>query len=161
MPTPTYDLIEEKVLGSAATTVTFSSIPGTYKDIVFEVVLTGSDFPGLYFNGDTGNNYSNTYMLGNGTAVSNGRDSNSNQIGFIGTMDSTPFTGFANIMSYANTNVNKTVVLRSGAAGLRTSANVGLWRNTAAVTSVTFRTGNAVTNAYAAGCVFRLWGIAG
>ena len=37
MPTPTYDLLASSVLGSNTATVSFSSIPSTYQDLVLVV----------------------------------------------------------------------------------------------------------------------------
>jgi hypothetical protein len=56
----TYVAIAEQTLGTAAASVTFSSIPGTYTDLV--LVLSVQDASGntfaLQFNGDTSTNYS-------------------------------------------------------------------------------------------------------
>lgn len=170
MPTPTYDLIEEKVLGSAQASVTFSSIPGTYKDLVLEMTVRGTDTvnsaSGWWrINGDTGSNYSNTRLYGNGTSALSIRDSNQTQhrLGEIpgnnaGT--NTYNVGIIQLFSYANTNVNKTALVRNSSVSTGTLLDqfVELWRSTSAVTSITLT--NDLTN-WASGCVFRLWGVAG
>jgi hypothetical protein len=43
MPTPTYDLIESTALGSSASSITFSSIPSTYRDLVLVIDVIGTD----------------------------------------------------------------------------------------------------------------------
>ena len=159
MPTPTYDLIEEKVLSTSPSSVTFSSIPGTYKDLVLEWVgnISGTADVHMQFNGDTGSNYSRTYVTGDGTNPSSGRASNQTlfQFAYRGT---TIATTIAQIQSYANTNVNKTILSRDSGTQLNVTAYVGLWRSTSAITSILIApTSGTITS----GSVFRLWGVSG
>lgn len=162
MPTPTYDLISEQVLGSAAASVTFSSIPGTYKDLVLEIIgqlaPSASGSIAIRYNGDTTTNYSQTYLYGNGTAASSGRSSNVTYAygGDVG--DTQISTNFIHIMSYANTTTYKTALCRGAKADSGTNATVTLWRSTAAITTVLVA--NSTTNNFLSGSVFRLWGIA-
>lgn len=159
MGTPTYTLISETVLGSAQASVTFSSIPSTYKDLVMEVVGSGSTSISYYtqLNGDTGANYSTTWISGDGAAASSSRQSAMTAIWFGGV-----WTSIGNhqhqLMSYANTSVNKTMLGRSNNAGNQVSAMVGLWRSTAAVTSWTVY---AASGTWSTGSTFRLWGVVG
>lgn len=66
----TYTLIASNVLSSATTTITFSSIPSTYTDLVLKFTAR-TNYPSQYvspvirFNGDTGNNYSYTLASNN------------------------------------------------------------------------------------------------
>jgi hypothetical protein len=69
----TYTLISSNVLSGSAANVTFSSIPSTYTDLVLRMsVRTSSagtsDVVAIQFNGDTGNNYSYTFLSGNGSS---------------------------------------------------------------------------------------------
>ena len=67
----TYEPIATTTLGSAQASVSFSSFSG-YTDLVLVcVATTASDdqFLSVQFNGDTGSNYSNTYMTGNGSTA--------------------------------------------------------------------------------------------
>jgi hypothetical protein len=73
MPTPTYDLIASNVLGTATSSVSFTSISGSYRDLI--IVVNGLGNGGeinadLRFNSDSGNNYSFVRMRGSGTAAS-------------------------------------------------------------------------------------------
>lgn len=165
MPTPTYDLIEEQVLSSSAASVTFSSIPGTYKDLVLEVFGKNSGTTGdnvnATFNSDTGSNYSYTQVWGDGTSASTNRASNSTYLvaGIISySGDTGPSSSTAHIMNYANTNVNKTVLVRRDRSAAYAVATVNLWRSTAAITSMTL---TPSANSFASGCTFRLWGVSG
>jgi hypothetical protein len=75
----TYEAIATQTLGSAAASVTFSSIPGTYTDLVVVIagtLTTGSDNVSFQLNGDSGANYSVTVLTGDGSTASSGRASN-------------------------------------------------------------------------------------
>jgi hypothetical protein len=60
-------------------------------------------------------------------------------------------------MNYSNSTTHKTVFARSGSAYTGTNANVGLWRNTAAVTSATVANSSAAN--FDIGSTFSLYGI--
>lgn len=69
----TYTLVASNTLSSSAASVTFSSIPSTYTDLVVRISArrdTGS-FVSLFFrvNGSTGSNFSTTYLQGNGATA--------------------------------------------------------------------------------------------
>jgi hypothetical protein len=158
----TYEPIATTTLGSATTTVTFSSISGSYTDLVLVfdgTNVTGLASTGLRFNGDTGNNYSKTEINGSGTAVSSGRDTSASAA-YVGINSNISGNTIINIMNYANTTTYKTILGRGNVPGssvVGVRAAVGLWRNTAAITSV------SVTNGaynWTAGSTFTLYGIA-
>lgn len=155
----TYTPIATTTLGSAASSVTFSSISGTYTDLVVIFSGTGGSVDIQYqFNGDTGTNYSVTRLSGNGsTAVSN-RNTNyaSIEADYFAYANSTQTLNICNIMNYSNSTTNKTVLFRSNNASLGTDVGVGLWRNTAAITQVLIKT-NAST--FSTGSTFSLYGI--
>lgn len=146
----TYTPIASTVLTSTQASVTFSSISATYTDLV--LVISGTDNRGsnaaddsiqLTFNADTSTgstNYSWTAFYGTGSSAASGRGSNGRGIDayVIGTpAQSTPGVIISHIMSYANTNMWKTVLCRGGTGYALTSFNVGLWRSTAAIDSIT------------------------
>ena len=71
----TYTPIARQTLGSAAASVTFSSIPQGYTDLVLVMNLGAatSDYVQIVLNSDTANTlYSGTYLLGNGSSASSG-----------------------------------------------------------------------------------------
>jgi hypothetical protein len=161
----TYTQIASTTLGSAAATVTFSSIPGTYTDLVLLTAAsnTGGNGNGLaiQFNTDTASNYSKTYLYGDGTSVVSGRGTSQTNISISNMPISSTGVfgaGVANIQNYSNATTYKTVVSRGGAAntGMIVIAYVGLWRSTAAITTITLfsDTGNLAT-----GSTFSLYGI--
>ena len=155
--TATYEKIATTTLGSATSTVTFSSIPSTYTDlvIVFNGTSAGSHTAGLRFNSDTGSNYSNTYLFGESGATASGRASNTTSSSQF-YPNTTIGTAVINIANYSNTTTYKTILTRWSNTSNYALANVGLWRSTAAINTVLF-TGNS-TN-FQTGSTFTLYGI--
>ncbi len=158
----TYTQIASTTLGSAAASVTFSSIPGTYTDLVLVCdtkATSGTPNMRLQFNADTGTNYSSTVLAGNGSSAVSARYSTVAFIGvdYFGYSDTTNQKNtIINIMNYANTTTNKTTINRANNAASGTDAIVGLWRNTAAITSLVIATSGST---YVAGSTFNLYGI--
>jgi hypothetical protein len=162
----TYTPISTQTLSSAVTSITFSDIPQNYTDLVLVVGNFGMNISGsaarLRFNGDTGNNYSNTTVVGNGTVVGSGRESSQNSMRIIGASigpgTANNDTTIIHILNYASTTVNKTVLVRASLPLTDVYALVGLWRNTVAVNSITLRSFND-THTFNSGSTFTLYGI--
>lgn len=161
----TYTPIATTTLGSAQTTVTFSSISGTYTDLRF-VIVAGqtplNENMRWRYNSDSSGNYSWTQLLGNGTTASSSR-SNANITGLnlSGDLGGSAVTSLIkiDIMNYSNTTTNKTSITRfDSVQKSRAQVNVGLWRSTSAITSVTFDFSNG-TDTFVAGSTFTLYGI--
>jgi hypothetical protein len=167
----TYTPIASQTLSSAAASVTFSGIPQTYTDLVLVAAATGDrssnvDSLAIRFNSDSGSNYSYTYMTGeSSTGAISGRASNQTNIwcgNFTSNNVNNPSSIIIQIQNYSNTTTNKTTLSRgnpiAGGGYSAVNANVGLWRNTAAVTSVTVR--SETGNNFRSGSTFNLYGIA-
>ena len=111
----TYTPIATTTLGSNQSTVTFSSIPSTYTDLVLVCNATVSSANGtwyLEFNSDTGTNYSATVLKGNGTAASSDRLSTIYGIPWGGWSTGAPTTAnnaIIQINNYSNTTTYKSV----------------------------------------------------
>lgn len=133
----TYESIATTTLGSATNSITFSSIPQTYTDLILVVngTLNSTGNYSLRFNGDTGTNYSDTALFGDGTNAGSNRRS-TGTVAYIGIGGTSMVTTIANIMNYSNTTTNKTTIARSGDASQRVESRVSLWRSTAAITTV-------------------------
>lgn len=135
----TYEPIASTTVGSGGSaSIEFTSIPGTFTDLRFIIAGTyesSVNIGNLTFNNDTGSNYSDTFLAGDGSVTASGRSSSAVRIrtGQFGTGQ-----GIAvhDIMSYANTNVFKTVLISSALPSTNVFRWVGLWRSTAAITSV-------------------------
>jgi len=157
----TYEAIATQTLGSAAASVTFSSIPGTYTDLVlvFSGSATAASYISMQYNSDTGSNYSVTLLRGNGTAASSSRYSSITEI--YASISATNTTDINNVIfqiqNYSNTTTYKTNLSRANNAGVSTEAGVGLWRSTAAINAVKVL---SPTNNFATGSTFSLYGIA-
>lgn len=144
----TYDKITATTL-SGASTYTFTSIPATYTDLVLvlgSLTFSSGGNPQIQFNSDTATNYSNTDLYGTGSAAGSTRNTSNNYInvGFSATNGSAtePSTIIVQVMNYSNSTTNKTLLGRGNRAGGEVQTNVGLWRNTAAITSMTVKVGS-------------------
>jgi hypothetical protein len=165
--TATYDCIATNLLTTSASTITFGSIPGTYTDL--RIVATGfytstNTAPNVQFNGDTGSNYGQNAVVGDGS-VASGTDYSSSTYIFMSPWGASNWTGgdqqnmvTMDIFSYADTSKFKTVI--TSAAGRAASTGgvafcSGIWVSTAAITSITL-TG---ASSFAAGTRATLYGI--
>ena len=138
----TYEKIATTTLGSANATITLSSIPSTYTDL--RLVLVSQNTVGgnltMRFNGDTATNYSSTTIFGNGTsAVSErGTSETSLRIGNPAATSTLWYSFEIDIFGYAGstfkTQLNTANQDLNGSGSVR--KNVGLWRSTAAITSL-------------------------
>jgi hypothetical protein len=145
-------------------TITFSSIPGTYKALQIRALTKGTATTGptynmsMRFNSDTTDtNYVNHYLRGNGTTASAGQFGSSTDGFVIGyttvSRTSAPDltnifgTNLIDIIDYASTSKYKTArsffgadlndTSGSGIVGLQS----GLWMSTAAISSITLTIG--------------------
>ena len=160
----TYEPIASTTLGSGVSTYTFNSIPGTFTDLVLVIsshsTSTGGSVQALRqrYNGDTASNYSNTRLTGSGSVAASAR--RSNEVLMTGPVhgdNSAPFTTHVfHFMSYANTNVHKTVLMSTAAPDIEVGRYVGLWRSTSAITSIEVYD-NAAN--FATGTTLALYGI--
>lgn len=157
----TYTPLATNTLGSAAASVTFSSIPSTYTDLVF--IFNGKAASGtgaslsIQYNGDTASNYSETLIYGEGSAYGSARDTNL-QFSVVGSIYTGDSNAIVNIMNYSNSTTYKTSVNRSNAAGSSVRAWASLWRSTAAITSMVIKLDNGAVN-FTSGSTFTLYGI--
>jgi hypothetical protein len=97
----TYNLISSQVLGSSAASVTFSSIPQTYTDLVLKVSSATND--GYFydqfhivFNSNTSAVYSDTWMNNNGSSGGGSSNATGNSYNYV-------FAGIAGGTATANT----------------------------------------------------------
>lgn len=161
----TYEPIATTTLGSANSTITFSSIPATYTDLrlVFTAKITTGGFDALLtFNNDNAGNYANVlcYTLGAGGAASSSANTGQTYItlDFLGLDSNTPKLFTIDIFSYAGS-TNKTM-LRTASETLTSSGLVGtaasLWKNTAAISTIKIVTGSST---FTAGTTATLYGI--
>jgi hypothetical protein len=163
----TYTPIASTTIGTAVASYTFSSISGSYTDLVLiasvQLSASGQSF-NYQYNGDTNTNYSLTILKGNGTSATSDRRSSINYQLAAGWDAGLPSSGSSyataiiNINNYSNSTTYKTSICRgSNAAGGDVTSTVCLWRNTAAITSITCYSGASAN--LAVGTTLALYGI--
>jgi hypothetical protein len=162
----TYESIATTTLGSAAATVTFSTISGAYTDLVLVTNLkttTTSQEVTVKINNDTGSNYSLTNLRGDGSTAASLRRS-SQTVGNI-SKEISPNTAFefvsiSTFMNYSNATTYKTWLSRNNRASASnapgTEALVGLWRSTSAITELVI---GLTGGNFDTGSTFTLYGI--
>jgi hypothetical protein len=155
--------------GTSTNTVSFSSISGSYTDIVIAISagLTGAAnrtaFAMRVGNGsvDTGTNYSSTYVAGNGSAASSGRNTSDSKM-FLGIISEAIGTTLVHLQNYANTTTYKTALSRGNSLGQSASQDVGafvnLWRSTSVINTIQIYPADGT--AFQNGCTITLYGIA-
>jgi hypothetical protein len=153
----TYDLIATTTLSVGALSYTFSSIPGTYTDLVLisNYSITGSEYLEAQFNGDSAGNYGFQNLTSTGYRV----NSVATRLPLnFGAYPSSGNLGLAitNINDYANTTTHKNTISES-TNGSSTTIDVGQWRNTGAITSIKIM--NSGVGNINAGSTFNLYGI--
>jgi hypothetical protein len=168
---PTYELIASNTLSSAAASVTFSSIPATYTDLLLKISARSSDSGGAFgrtctirVNSDSGSNYSNLFLRATGTAVISAANQDStsfnSQTDITGdTATASSFSSleayFPNYGSTANRPVSFFNVNETNGINSRIYGGAGLYRGGSAVESMTIET----PDLFLANSSFFLYGI--
>ena len=164
MPTSTYVALATETLSGTATDVTFSSIPATYRDLILVFAGEGTNTVQntyLRFNSDTGSNYSNVDMQGNGSSASSVSATTTGAWFLITgeTLGQEQSNAISQIMDYSATDKHTTLLTRANSnnpTGATVDATASRWANTSAVTSVQVF---VTSGSFAAGCTFSLYGI--
>lgn len=168
-------LIQRITATGGETTITFSSIPQTYKHLQLRCIVkdtytasNGVQTIGIRFNSDSGSNYAGHNLRGNGTAAAAGGGASSTIIdsrpiiSVYGNLANYYGAAIIDIHDYASTTKYKTVRSFNG-ADINGSGEValssGLWMNTAAISTITIVPANGPD--FAANCHFALYGIKG
>ena len=169
---PTYIPIASTTLSSSAASVTFSSIPATYTDLVLKVSArtnrtgTTSQEMRLRFNGSTSNEYSNTALWGNAGTATSERQSSQTYLARIRQVTATDATAntFGSIEIYIPSYaISQYKPLSSFGADENNTANdpwvavnAGLWNNNAAITQIDCI---IPSDSFIANSTFHLYGI--
>jgi hypothetical protein len=178
IPPTSYDSIATTTVGAGGTsTVTFSSIPSTYKHLQIRAIARCGANGGkaddivLTFNSDTGANYTQHLLVGNGSTAASYSATGQNFIKGVAyaagqTASANIFgTGIVDVLDYTDTNKNTTVRALAGLElnEANTFAQIqlwsGLWINTAAVTSIEIKSN--VSSTISQYSQFALYGIRG
>ena len=166
----TYTLISSRVLVSNTASITFSSIPNTFTDLVLRWSardVSGSSNYDIQceFNGSGGSAYSSTQIYGVGDSAFSNAYQNSayGRTGFSNSSDSTSNTFSSDeiyIPSYTasqNKSFMSNGVTENNSTNQRVinGSSASLWRDTSAISSVKLSTGGT----FAVGSSFYLYGI--
>lgn len=161
-------LISSQTLTSSAASVTFSSIPSTYTDLVLRVSARSDESATitsieLEFNA-TASSYSFTRLRGNGSAASSSRASSQSQL-TVGTIPAASATSntFGSIEIYLpayTVSQNKALgsfnVGETNATAADIYTHAGLWSNTSAINQIILDLGGFN---FVSGSSFYLYGI--
>jgi len=160
----TYEPIATQTVSSSTGTVTFSSVPQTYTDLILVSSRQQASAARLFlrFNNDGTTLYSDTWLSGEGATPYSGRNINTSSISiggiWNGTTTTTWATNITHIMNYTNTTTFKSTLTRDsnvkGGTGT-VEEMVGLYRSTSAITTVNVIGGSN----FAVGSTFTLYGI--
>lgn len=159
----TYTPIATTTLGSAQASVTFGSggtLSQAYTDLVLvcNFQLNTGSVNNLYlrFNGNTGSNYSDTLMYGQGSGYGGSGGHQNFSAMLIGDASTNWCTAIMNINNYSNSTTYKTVLCRYNDTTDAVMANIGLWRSTSAINTILIYPGS---NSFNTGSIFTLYGI--
>jgi len=166
MPTNTYTPLATITLTSTDSSIVFTSIPATYRDLVLVCQARGTitTFTNVQmrFNSDTGSNYSTVAMFGTGsgggisysetaTNITAEQIARSNDTSGV----FTPIT--IQIMDYSATDKHKTVLTRnSSTVSAAVAALASRWASTSAITSITLY---PYGGSFEIGSTFSLYGV--
>lgn len=159
-------------VGTAQSTITFSSIPQNYEHLqirgISKTSYTGASQIGLRFNSDNTTNYNSHYLEGDGTSAAGGNIGAANVAIIARTTSSGGGYGTSNfgalvldVLDYANTNKYKTTRCLNGwdvTGGGYSGFYSGLWLSTSAVNTITLYIGGGAFN-FAQYSSFALYGI--
>ena len=171
--TSSYESIQTVTLGSSQSTITFSSIPSTYKHL--QLRATARDGGGandtssykIVFNSDTSSTYTRHFIFGTGAAASAGFNQTTG-FAFTGSIAQNGMTAntfgatVIDILDYQNTNKYKTLRNLAGTDANGSGSLIfssSLWQSTSAINSISltsFSGSNFLTNTKVA-----LYGIKG
>lgn len=164
-----FELIETQTVGAGgAASITFSSIPQTYKHLQIRAITrytVAGNSTTIRFNSDSAANYSWHALYGTGAVA--GSSSGVNQTfglieaAAIGHDTTYMFASITDILDYANTSKNKTVRALSGIDTNSNASEIDLlstnWRSTSAINSITL--GINGSQSFAQYSTFSLYGI--
>lgn len=162
MATPAWELIDSNTLSSSASSVTFSGIPGTYRDIIAVIEISNSTASNAQvycrLNSDSGTNYSIVVANGYGTGYASATETSVQQLNigkYVAVNNGEYNLTTAQFLDYSATDKHKSVLSRSDAPDVGTSMIAGRWASTSAITSIEiYPSGGEFTTGS-----FYLWGL--
>jgi hypothetical protein len=146
MATNTYVALDKVTVTSATPSITFTNINQGYTDLVLvlsgtKTVASGEGIGLRVGNGslDTGSNYSETIVWGNGSGSGSDRTTSQtrSRITYYGAWISGAFSvNTVHFNNYSNTTTFKPILSRANTSSQGVDATVSLWRSTAAINTI-------------------------
>lgn len=161
MGTPTYTPIASQTLAVAAASVTFSSIPQTFRDLVLIANVKGEvlNVQGrIRFNSNTSAIYNTVIMRQSSQTVSS-EFFNTNSLGILSRTNATASLTMqisAHIMDYSATDKHKTALVTAAQGSIGIDQSIIRFDNALAITSLTVLPD---TDQWAAGATFQIYGV--
>lgn len=166
--TNSYESIATTTVGAGGvSSISFSSIPSTYKHLQIRAIARCSLDSGrlrFQFNGDTGTNYSDTYIYADGASASGSSGANISRLSgaFSNATANTFGANIIDILDYQNSNKFKATRTLSGIDYNGTGGELifwsGSWRSTATISSILMYFDSGNITQYSS---FALYGIRG
>lgn len=166
MPTATYMALANFTATGNTASVTFASIPNTYRDLVLIANARtdrseATDIYKITLN-SSGTGYSRVVMFGTGSTQGSYSDAALNEIrpfALTGATAASNTFGFLKmqIMDYSATDKHKTILNNEDATGSEVAASAYRWANTSAVTSI--QIDQLFGTNFVSGSTFALYGI--
>lgn len=158
-----FESIQTVNVTSGVSSIAFTSIPATYKNLQIRYSLTAAApaDTGLRFNSDSGANYSNSLFRGTGSAAQIYPYSAINQAYVQYNIGYNTSVAVIDILDYTNTNKNTSIRSLAGFDNITTGEIDfwgGGWYNTAAVTRIDL---HCLSSTFSANSKFALYGIKG
>jgi hypothetical protein len=169
-----YESISTVTVSTAVSSITFSSIPATYKHLQIRYLAKTSraavnDYAKLEINADTtAANYRSHTLNADGASVYAGTAANATEIGgFPGNTNASMFgVGILDFLDYTNTNKYKTIRMLDGfdqnsasTGAAYVALESGLWMSSSAITSIKITPGTGPN--FVQYSSFALYGIKG
>jgi hypothetical protein len=168
----TYKLISNQRLTSTTATVTFSSIPATYDDLVIKIsartnVANANDMLSMLVNNNNASIYSRTWLSGDGASLSTANISASQPLNGRYDLDGDTATASAfsqteiyipAYLSAANKPLSWTSAMETNSTTAYMNILAGYMATTSAISSIKF-TANDSNNSFLSGSTFYLYGI--
>ena len=167
-----YDLIQSEILTGSQASVTFdvTGLGSTYQHLQLRILVrtdraNNEDWMIMRFNSDTGSNYSDHHLYGQGSSVYSNASTSSSYISAMGAIVGNNATansfagGVIDILDPFETTKYTTTRTLGGFASTTNSIRLesGNWRNTAALTAITLDQGGGSN--FVSGSRFSLYGL--
>jgi len=138
MPTSTYIALANYTATGTINEVNFSSIPGTYRDLILIAHCAGSGYFSLQYNSDTGSNYPFNAFWGSGSGGGSAQQSATfTRVGMTYPLTSSMENPIIfNIMDYSANNKHKVTLYRGNSVSAGVWVGSSRWASNNPITSI-------------------------